>query len=200
MSEKDNVRSRDDRNLRRVVDEARRAMQEQGIEERGLDWAAVAREERALWWRERMEQAVADLAGGGREMARLAQSAAEAMVEVTLGAVGRVLPISAEDPGFEFSYAGAGVKGGREEAGAGPESAGVFLTAHIAGAQVVADASAGKVTVEFLETPVGASVLLVPEDADQPARSAEATPRVTFENLPPGGYLLSVHLREPGKE
>ena len=202
MSEKDseNVRSRDDRNLRRVVAEARRAMREQGIEERALDWEEVARRERLLWWRERVEQAVAELAGKGRELGRVARSAAEAMLEVTLEAAGRVAPLPAERPGFEFRYAAGGLKGGRDEPGAGPESAGVFLTARIPGAQVLADAAGAKVMVDFLEPPVGATVLLVPEDPDQPARSAEAAPRVVFEDLPPGGYLLSVHLAEQAKE
>src|SRR5262249_37693633 len=102
---RDAARSRDDRHPRELVGEARAWMQAEGIEEKGLNWEALAREERALWWRDRLWQALGDLAARAgefpeavaaalRRLGEAAQARAEAAVEVTLDAargVGRVL-------------------------------------------------------------------------------------------------------------
>ena len=101
----DNARSRDDSHLRKLVSETREWMQSEGIEELPLDWAAIAREEQARWWRERLQQALTELAGrvseladsGAarlRQLATAAESGAAAALEVSLDSatqIGRVL-------------------------------------------------------------------------------------------------------------
>lgn len=64
MSQKpgENVRARDDRHLRQLATETRQWMQAEGIEEQELDWQAIAREEQTLWWKERLRQALRELA------------------------------------------------------------------------------------------------------------------------------------------
>ncbi len=71
MSEKqaNHVRSRDDHHLRQLVSETRAWMAREGIEEQELDWEAMAREERARWWRERLHEALQELAARSQEVA-----------------------------------------------------------------------------------------------------------------------------------
>jgi hypothetical protein len=115
-----NVRSRDDRGLRGLVFETRQWMKREGMEERPLDWEATAGEERAQWWRERLRDALAELAGRGAELAgygrrRLAQlaeapeSLASAAFEVALDA--------AQSSGARSGRAGSGLCGAECRAG-----------------------------------------------------------------------------------
>jgi hypothetical protein len=196
------VRSRDDRDLDRLVSETRQWMKREGIEEQALDWEGVAREERALWWRGRLSGALAGLV-------QAPELLASAALEVTLDAVhhvGRVLAAPAQacmlpDVRLEFSYAPAAFRSQRGLAGENEESVGVFLTSEIPGARVFVDAVGRRVTVEFWDIPAAPLVALVPEDETQPVRVAETVRdqgmrRAVFEDVRDGRFLLSVYVQK----
>jgi hypothetical protein len=221
MSEKksDNVRSRDDSHLRKWVSETREWMRAEGIEERPLDWEAIAREEQALWWREQLRQALSELAQRSREFAdsiaahlkQLAEatgSQAAAALEVALDAakqVGRVLAEPAQaclrpDAGVQFTYAPAALRSKLGVAESEEESVGLFISSTIPGARVIADAHHRILTVEFWEPLPALLVVLVPEDQALAARvagvvKADDTARIVFDNLPAGRYLLSIYVQ-----
>jgi len=226
MSEKkpDNARSRDDTHLRKLVSETREWMQAEGIEELPLDWEAIAREERALWWRERLRQALTELAGRRREfadsiagwlkqLAEAAESQAAAALEVTLDAaeqIGRVRSEPAQaclrsDAAMQFSYAPTALRSKLGVAENEEESVGLFISSTIPGARVIADVNNRSLTVEFWEPITAPLVVLVPEDQALATRVAEVvkaddTARAVFDNLQTGRYLLSIYsLAEKGE-
>jgi len=216
----EDTRSRDDRHLRKLVSETRAWMRAEGIEERPLEWEAIARDEQARWWRERLRRALADLAARGQEfaeplatrlrkLAATAESGAEAALEVTLDAVqqvGRVLVEPARaclraGAALQFSYAPAGVRTKLGLAEAQEESVGIFITSTIPGARVIADARQRRVTIEFWEPLSAPWVVLVSEDSSAVPRMAELssvdnTAQVRFDDVPPGRYLLCCYARE----
>jgi len=206
--ERGEPRSRDDSQLRRLVEEARSWMEQQGVQERPLDLEALAKEER---WRERLE-ALAERAGEfpaavAAALRRLGE-AAEAVVEVSLDRaqqVGRVLfdqalgglaagPVS-------FAHAAATrAKGGQ---GLGQdESVGIVVTPGLMpGVRVEADAATGTVTVEVLDAQAAPVVVLVPEDPSEQPRAVQAglvrdVAEARFERVPQGRYLLAI---QPGE-
>ena len=177
----DNVRSRDDHRLRRLVSDTRGWMKSEDLEERPLDWEAVAREEQALWWRERLRDALSELAARSRGIAdrvaeRIEQLAAvagaEAALEVTVDAVrqlGRVLvePAQAcvrDAAGLEFTYAAAPLRSRLGLAADGEESVGIFISSTIPGARAIADAVHRRVTIELWKPSSPFVVVLVPEE------------------------------------
>ncbi len=172
MNEKkpNNIRSRDDHHLRQLVSETRAWMEREGIEDQELDWEAIARAERARWWRERVHQVLHDLVARSQEMAApiatrlrqlatIAEAQATAALEVTLDAVhqvGRVLADPAQaclrpEAGFQFTHAPAGVRtklGLSEEQ---EESVGIFISSTMPEARVLADVHQRTVTLECWE-------------------------------------------------
>jgi hypothetical protein len=221
MSEKksDNVRSRDDSHLRKRVSETREWMRAEGIEERPLDWEAIAREEQALWWRERLRQALAELAARSREfadsiavrlrqLAAAAEAQAAAALEVTLDVaeqVGHVLAEPAQaclrpDAAMQFTYAPVALRAKLGVAESEEQGVGLFISSTIPGARVIADAHHRTLTIEFWETLPAPFLVLVPEDQDLATRVAEVvkaddTARAVFDNLPTGRYLLSIYVQ-----
>lgn len=219
MSEKkrDPERSRDDSHLRKLVSETRAWMKSEGIEERPLDWEAVALEEEALWWRERLRQALSELATRSREfaeplakrlgeLAATAESQAEAALEVSLDAIAQVGQVMFEParaclrPGsdLQFAHASVGVRSSLGMSEDQQESVGIFISSTIPGARVMVEASQQKLTVEFWEPVSPPLVMLVPEDSSLNARVAQATAtdgtaRAVFEDLQPGRSLLSIY-------
>lgn len=211
------VRSRDDTHLRKLVSETREWMKTEGIEEQALDWEAVAREEQALWWRERLRQALTELAERSREfadsvaerirqLAAVAESQAEAALEVTLDAVqqvGRVLPEPAQaclrpDATLQFTHAPAAMRSRLGFGESQEESIGIFITSTIPGGRVIADARQHTLAVEFWEKLSAPLVMIVPEDPALASRIAEVstvggTTQARFESLQSGRYLLSIY-------
>jgi len=208
------LRKRDDADLHRLVSETRAWMKVQGIKEKELDWEATAREEAALWWKARMQQAVERLARQGsvlgqsvvarlRALAAAAEAQAEAALEVSFDVAkrtGLVRPEPAEAclrPGarMQFRYAPQALpKRGRLQTAL--RLFGTFKTPVITGARVLADAAKGMLTVEFQVPPPASLVVMVPEDPDvasQVAEVKEGMDRVTFSGLQDGRYLLAVY-------
>jgi hypothetical protein len=223
MSEKtsEEARSRDDQHLRKLVSDTREWMRAQGIADRALDLEAVAREEEALWWRERLRQALAQLAARGgalatslaarlRQLPAAAEAQAEAALEVTLDAahgIGRILfePAHAclrPQAAMQFRHAPAALRSTLGLGEGHEESVGIFIASAIPGARVIADARHQTLLVEFWEPLPPPLVMLVPEDPAAPPRVGEVarmddTARVIFDELPPGRYLLSIY--SPGE-
>jgi hypothetical protein len=204
------ARARDDRHLRDLVSETRRWMKERGIEEEPLDWETIKREERRRWWKDRLAQALAALAGQGREVLEAARSGAAAALEVTLDParqLGQLLAVPAEacvavGSGFQFEPRRRSWRDSRGKQHASEESEGVFVTQGIKGAQVLADASAGSLTVEFLEPIPSPVVMLVPEEPSADPLIAElsneqGTQKAVFHGLPNGRFLLTLYLGKP---
>ena len=183
---RDDIRSRDDTRLHRLVSETRQWMKDEGIEEAGLDsdaWDAVAREQRARWWRKRLDRALADLSSGGGELAawaerRLARlrempDALLAAVELTMGAVGRITGVlSAGKTDLQLSYASPGIRSKLGLPADEDQSVAILVSSQIPGARVIVDGHQRRIVVEFWEEDTSGTVLLVPEDPEQPVRAA----------------------------
>lgn len=205
------VRLRDDRNLRAAVSEFRSRMKAEGVEEQPLDWVRVAAEERALWWRERVRQALTGLSAQAGEwavevqeallkLARAPETLADAALEIVLDAVRGVGRLSLEParacvlPGaaMELEYSSPADRAQRGIAGQGAESMGVMLSAGLpTGVRVVADGKRMSITAEFWKA--GPLAMLIPQDPAEPVRIARvAGPSVEFLDLPAGEYLLFV--------
>ena len=208
----DDIRSRDDTRLHRLVSDTRQWMKDEGIEEAGLDsdaWDAVAREQRARWWRKRLDQALADLASGGggelaaraqRRLARLreAPDALLAAVELTMGTVGRITGVlSAGKTDLQFSYASPGIRSKLGLPADEDQSVAILVSTQIPGARVIVDGHQRRIVVEFWEEDTSGSILLVPEDPEQPVRTApvlrmDHTPKATFDEVSAGPYLIEL--------
>ena len=211
----DDIRSRDDTRLHRLVSETRQWMKDEGIEEAGLDsdaWDAVAREQRVRWWRKRLDQALADLAAGGgelaawaeRRLARLRETPGTllAAVELTMGAVGRITGVlSAGAAGLQFSYASPGIRSKLGLPADEDQSVAILVSSEIPGARVIVDGHQRRIVVEFWEEDTSGAMLLVPEDPEQLVRVApvlriDHTPKATFDEVPAGPYLLELDPEE----
>lgn len=182
---------------------------------------AIAREEKALWWRNRLREALAWLAAQGdaltaalaarlRQLPAAAEAQAEAALEVTLDAARRIGRIRFEpaqaclrpQAAMQFRHAPAAT---RSKLGLGEsheESVGIFLSSAIPGARTIADARQNTLLVEFWEPLPEPLVMLIPQHPAAAPRVGEVsrtedTARVVFNDLPPGRYLLSIYF--PGE-
>jgi len=184
-------------------------MKELGIEEQPLDWAQVAREEAARWWRERIRQWAPQWLSRARNVTQVvaqrlqqwAQGIAiegQAALEVVLDAatgLGRVAPeenLVRPDAGLEFGYAGAAHRQRLGLPDKAQESVAILTSRTLPGMRVIADFERRRVEVQLLdEPPEGTLLWLLPAEGPEP-RWKEAALEVVFEDVPPGSYLLLV--------
>jgi serine/threonine-protein kinase len=187
-----NPRRRDDSSYRRLITEAKAQIRARGLTLKPLDWLAIAREERAHWWRKRLGEALRELA----RLGKAEQVQAEAAVEVTLDAARGVGKVS-----FDPARGCVGAADVRFQQGAkgegSDESVGLLQAPTIPGAKVVVDAAVQNVTVTFENVPAAPLLVLVPQDDTIPsqvgrAKPVEGVPTARFEGVPAGCFLLAV--------
>ncbi len=216
----DETRTRDDRRLRELVGETRAWMKQHGIEERPLDWEAVMRRERALWWQRRLVEALRALpqrfgeAAGtlGRTLEQLAREperAVAAALRVTLEATRGWGSLDAEAlqewlgprAQMQFAYCSAAQRAARNLPAEQEKSLAVLHSAELPGAEVGVDAARRMVRVAFLSEAEPPVALLIPEDPELDVRFGESVgsanlPERLFQDLPEGDYLLVLCKRQ----
>ena len=212
-NDKKDPRSRDDSRLRHQLENFGKWMAEQGVENLPMDWEAVAREKRAerLIWR--ISEAFRQLAGAAGLSADQVRRIEEMALAPPLASAALGIELNAEDNTSEIRGEPDAMRNGSglQVAPATPAErlkSGVaedspirivsFVSPEFRGARVHVDAGHGLILVEMQAEQPEPLVLLIPEDAGQPAQLGVfqregRRARVIFENVGGGSYLLTVH-------
>ena len=161
----------------------------------------VVADERQLWWRERLHEALGSLLGRSVQVAEGAEAAFEVTLRVT-GEVASTIVQAAEGclrSGVQFEFGYAAIERGATSDYGAPEdvSTGFFRAGEFSGV-IRSDASHREVVITFLDASPK-DVFLVPEDASAPALEAAWEPstgglgsQAVFRGVRAGAHLIII--------